>query len=72
MIKPLSAVAAALVASVLFFSWSRVLPAAELPAASKKMLADLKFDPKFLDGMDEEYEIPAAWREAEEIAADDD
>jgi len=63
MIRPLTAIAAAVVASTAL-CWSVALPAAELPAASKKMLADLKFDPKFLDGMDEEYDVPAEWREA--------
>lgn len=37
------------------------VPAAELPAATQKMLTDMKLKPDILDGLDAELKLPAAW-----------
>lgn len=60
MVRPLGTAVAVVLATL---AWAPVLSAAELPASTKKMLAELKLDPKFLDGTEAEYEVPAAWRE---------
>lgn len=55
--------AASVFASSLVLTWGTAAVAIELPASTKKMIAELKLDPKIFDGTEDEYVVPAEWRE---------
>ncbi len=55
--------AASVFATSLILIWGHAAAAMEIPASTKKMIAELKLDPKIFDGTEDEYVVPAAWRE---------
>ncbi|MCZ6848852.1 MAG: extracellular solute-binding protein [Alphaproteobacteria bacterium] len=61
MTKSCTSVIAAAVLCLWGFGDLRPVAAAELPAATVKMLAKLKLSPDILKGLDQELKIPAAW-----------
>ncbi|MCH8918484.1 MAG: hypothetical protein IIC52_10550, partial [Proteobacteria bacterium] len=61
MIKLWTGAIAATVLCIWSLGDSRPVAAAELPAATVKMLQKLKLSPDILKGLDQELKIPAAW-----------